>query len=223
MEDSLRSLLYPLGFVASIFFSLRFWVQLIASEKLKRSVVPQSFWVLSLLGNLTLFIHSLIQVQFPVACIQAVMAVISFRNINLAAKRPKPFYTAVIWMILALAVTPLLFWLQDKWIIGHSDWIRTPVVPFLHQERIFLSLAWHFFGSAGMTLFALRFFVQWLRAEKGKQEDLGEFFWWLSLIGAFCSLIYFVRSGDLVNILGYGVGLIPYVRNLYLTRARKRI
>ncbi len=43
-----------IGFVAQGLFASRFFVQWIASEKAKSSVVPVSFWYLSLVGSLML-------------------------------------------------------------------------------------------------------------------------------------------------------------------------
>ena len=48
-----------LGFVAQIFFTLRFMVQWIASERLGRSVIPVAFWWFSIGGGLLLFIYAL--------------------------------------------------------------------------------------------------------------------------------------------------------------------
>ena len=42
------------GFIAQIIFSLRFVVQWIASEKARRSVVPEAFWYFSVVGGLLL-------------------------------------------------------------------------------------------------------------------------------------------------------------------------
>lgn len=46
------------GLLGQIFFSMRFVVQWIHSEKRKKSVVPISFWYLSLCGSTILFIYA---------------------------------------------------------------------------------------------------------------------------------------------------------------------
>jgi lipid-A-disaccharide synthase-like uncharacterized protein len=51
--------LLVLGFVAQILFSARFLVQWIASEKAKKSVIPISFWFLSLAGGGLLLIYAI--------------------------------------------------------------------------------------------------------------------------------------------------------------------
>ena len=48
-----------LGFTAQFLFAARFFVQWIASEKAKQSIVPVSFWFFSLGGGLLLFIYAI--------------------------------------------------------------------------------------------------------------------------------------------------------------------
>src|SRR5437899_7020848 len=47
------------GLVGQAFFSMRFMVQWIASERRKESVIPISFWFFSIGGGLTLFTYAL--------------------------------------------------------------------------------------------------------------------------------------------------------------------
>jgi len=48
-----------LGFIAQGFFTLRFVVQWIASERARRSVIPLSFWLFSIGGGVLLFAYAL--------------------------------------------------------------------------------------------------------------------------------------------------------------------
>ena len=48
-----------IGFLGQGFFSMRFLVQWIASEKRQESVIPISFWFFSIFGGLTLFAYAL--------------------------------------------------------------------------------------------------------------------------------------------------------------------
>ena len=48
-----------LGLAGQLMFSTRFLVQWIASEKRKKSVVPISFWFLSLFGSFLLLIYAI--------------------------------------------------------------------------------------------------------------------------------------------------------------------
>jgi lipid-A-disaccharide synthase-like uncharacterized protein len=47
------------GFIAQTMFFLRFFVQWLASEKRKQSVIPTSFWWLSLSGGIMLLVYSI--------------------------------------------------------------------------------------------------------------------------------------------------------------------
>lgn len=53
------------GFVGQALFSMRFIVQWIASERIKRSIIPQAFWYFSLAGGATLLAYA-IHKQDPV-------------------------------------------------------------------------------------------------------------------------------------------------------------
>jgi len=48
-----------IGFVGQTLFSLRFIVQWLSSEKVKRSVIPLAFWYFSLGGGAILFAYAL--------------------------------------------------------------------------------------------------------------------------------------------------------------------
>ena len=43
---------WVIGFGGQIVFASRFWVQWVASERAKRSILPISFWYLSIVGGL---------------------------------------------------------------------------------------------------------------------------------------------------------------------------
>jgi lipid-A-disaccharide synthase-like uncharacterized protein len=47
------------GFLGQAFFSARFLIQWIASERRGKSVVPRAFWYFSIGGGLTLLIYAL--------------------------------------------------------------------------------------------------------------------------------------------------------------------
>ncbi len=53
-----ESLWLGVGFTAQALFSARFLVQWIASERVRQSIVPVSFWFLSLLGGMLLLVYA---------------------------------------------------------------------------------------------------------------------------------------------------------------------
>lgn len=48
-----------IGLTGQFFFTMRFVVQWVATEKSRRSVVPESFWYFSIAGSLILLAYSL--------------------------------------------------------------------------------------------------------------------------------------------------------------------
>jgi len=215
--DEWRRLLYPLGFIASLFFGSRFIVQWVASERRGYSFVPKSFWIFSLCGNLLLGLHSIIQIQFHVCLAQVSNGVIGWRNLNLMKPREEraSFITTVLLMSAGLVGTILLFILQD-WMIGREGhWFRVPQAPW-KENTADISFSWHLMGFFAYLLFCSRFWVQWWYAEREQKSELPPLFWWLSLVGTAFTLLYFWKIGDLVNIIGSATGLVPYVRNLML-------
>lgn len=214
----IRSFLYPLGFLSSALFTLRFLVQWWKSEKAGHTVVPRVFWKWSLAGNLLLIVHSLIQVQFPVAFVQTANAVISWRNLTYLNTSSPRYSKSQVFLFLFFALLTVVgcFALQSLLLIGHWDWVRTPQVPWSSGTAQALPLHWHLLGFFGMCLFALRFWVQWWQTERLQRSTLSKSFWFLSLLGGSMSLVYFLLMHDWVHILGYGTGLIPYLRNLML-------
>lgn len=78
-----------LGFLGQIFFTARFLTQWIASEKAGRSVIPLSFWFLSIGGGAMLLAYALYR-RDPVFILgQAFGLFIYVRNLMLIGKSRK--------------------------------------------------------------------------------------------------------------------------------------
>jgi lipid-A-disaccharide synthase-like uncharacterized protein len=224
MSNGWRELPYPLGYLSAIAFGGRFLLQWLTSEIKQKSVVTRAFWQLSLAGNLLLFMHSFIQVQFHVCVVQACNAVISWRNLNLMqpTNQQLRFQTIIYFLLASVGTTALAFSVQGLFLSeGIGDWFRLPAFSGQNVPPRSLSLFWHFLGTLGVILFSSRFWVQWWCAERQKTSYLGPTFWWLSLVGGVLSLVYFVRIEDPVNIIGPLFGLLPYIRNLMLLQKQK--
>jgi len=215
MNDALRELLYPLGFLSSLAFGGRALLQWLSSEAKQKSHVTKSFWRLSLAGNLFLALHACIQVQYHVCLVQACSAVISWRNLDLMQPKENQKSLQSVLRLFALAAlfTTALFYLSDE-----PSWFRMPLSSLFGEEKSQVPYFWHLAGFAGIGLFSSRFWVQWWLAERHKKSSLGRPFWWISLTGALLSLLYFSRIRDPVNLIGPLVGTVPYIRNLMLLR-----
>lgn len=75
-----------LGFVAQFFFFMRFFVQWVVSEKKGKSIIPNTFWYLSILGGALLLVYSIYR-RDPVFILgQSMGLIIYLRNIVLINK-----------------------------------------------------------------------------------------------------------------------------------------
>lgn len=83
-------------------------------------------------------------------------------------------------------------------------------------------LVWLGLGVIAQLMFSLRFIIQWLVSEKAKRSVMPTAFWWFSLIGGLMLLAYGVHRGEPIIILGQGLGIIVYIRNLMLVHQGRK-
>jgi len=84
---------------------------------------------------------------------------------------------------------------------------------------------WLAIGFLGQFLFAMRFIIQWIVSEKKKESIIPIYFWYFSLAGGVTLLSYAIYRKDPVFIMGQGLGLLIYIRNLmfiYRTKKNKK-
>jgi lipid-A-disaccharide synthase-like uncharacterized protein len=82
-SENRSMLMLLIGFVGQLFFTSRFLVQWIASERRKRSYFPRIFWYLSIAGSLLLFTYSVSILAWPVIFGQALGILVYSRNLAL--------------------------------------------------------------------------------------------------------------------------------------------
>ena len=70
-----------LGFVAQGFFTMRFVVQWIASERARKSVIPVAFWFFSIGGGALLLVYELYRRDPVFIAGQALGLLVYFRNL----------------------------------------------------------------------------------------------------------------------------------------------
>lgn len=70
-----------LGFVAQAFFTMRFVVQWIASERARKSVIPVAFWFFSIGGGTLLLAYALYRRDPVFIAGQALGLIVYFRNV----------------------------------------------------------------------------------------------------------------------------------------------
>ncbi len=77
------------GLVGQAFFTMRFLVQWIVTEKQRKSVIPELFWYFSIMGSVTLLSYAIYR-KDPVFILgQSFGSVVYFRNLYFIHKRKK--------------------------------------------------------------------------------------------------------------------------------------
>lgn len=92
-------LVYALGFLAQGFFSARMLVQWIMSERAKKSLSPNIYWVFSLMGSILLFVYGWLRDDFSIIFGQFISYYIYIWNLNIKG----------VWPRLPLLVRTLIF------------------------------------------------------------------------------------------------------------------
>lgn len=218
-DDWRQILYYPLGLAPCVFFSLRFLIQWIQSEKRKKSYTDKLFWQLSISGNVLLALHYFIQFQYIFLIIQSGNAIIAWRNLNLMQKNKPPlsFRNTLIIFGSSFAVISALFFMQSHFLSAESYLFG--IKKIASQPDI--SFLWSLLGIVGGFLFASRFWIQWWHAEKNHRGELDRAFWVLSILGSVITLIFSLHVSDYVSLVNYSFGLVPYLRNLMLLKKER--
>lgn len=91
----------------------------------------------------------------------------------------------------------------------------------LHVDSM-SELWWVIFGLFAQLMFTGRFLLQWIASERAKDSVVPVAFWYFSLAGGVMLLSYALYRADPVFILGQGLGVVIYARNLWLIYAKRR-
>lgn len=196
--EGLGSVALAAGWIGQGCFFTRFFVQWLASERARHSVIPRSFWWISLVGALLMSGYAASRGTPLLLFGFLVSAAIATRNLALGGRpgRADPRWTALV----ALAI------------VAVSLWIEIVVDQPLRSEP----LLWIVIGLAGQALWLTRFPLQWWLSERAGHSHFPLAFWWVSLAGNSLLLAYALHLGDPVFVLGFLPGPILQTRNLFL-------
>ena len=129
-----------IGLTAQLIFTSRFLVQWYVSEKRGRSVIPVSFWYISLAGSLTLLAYA-IHRRDPVFILgQGAGCVIYIRNLVLIDRRRRVLAgktpRSTPWGVFAALLLPLVILtaLCAEWVIDYRTVLRKPRGQPFHAE-----------------------------------------------------------------------------------------
>ncbi|MDR0983133.1 MAG: lipid-A-disaccharide synthase N-terminal domain-containing protein [Culturomica sp.] len=194
--------IYGIGFIAQGLFSARTFIQWILSEKAKRVITPTIYWQLSLLASFLFFIYGWLRDDFSIILGQLISYYVYIWNLNTKGHWKKLHTILRVIFMITPPIAITLFFIEDKSVISE-----------LFNEMSFSLLL---FGSIAQVIFTLRFVYQWWYSREIDESVLPLGFFVMSIIGSSMISIYgFIRL-DPVLILGQGVGVVVYARNIYL-------
>lgn len=203
-------LVYAIGFLAQAFFSGRILVQWLLSERAKKVMSPNLFWVFSLIGSILLFIYGWLRDDFSIILGQLISYYIYIWNLNIKG----------IWKRLPV----VLRWLINLLPVGATGMMLSDapsfVQHFFHNSDVPLWLL--VLGSMGQIIFTVRFIYQWYYSYRRQASILPIGFWIISLVGSGMIVLYAIIRLDPVLILGQSVGFVAYTRNIILSLRQKR-
>jgi len=81
---------------------------------------------------------------------------------------------------------------------------------------------WGAFGFLGQAVFGVRFLIQWVKSEQAGHSVIPIVFWYCSLAGAAISLVYAVHMQAWPLVLGQGLPLPIYARNIWMIYRDRR-
>lgn len=200
--------IYALGFTAQLLFATRMVIQWVQSERSGKPVSPLIFWQLSLLGSVVFLFYGILRHDFAIVLGQVLVYFIYIRNLHLLEHwKPIPLLLRT-FIILA----PVL---STVYLLGSNGDIFD---LFMNKE---ISLPLKIWGITGQIIFTLRFYVQWFDSESKSESVLTTRFWLVSVLGSLMILTYAVFRYDPVLLLGQLSGLVVYIRNIILGKAKR--
>ncbi|HOE94983.1 MAG TPA: lipid-A-disaccharide synthase N-terminal domain-containing protein [Candidatus Sumerlaeota bacterium] len=197
------SLLTLFGLIGNLLFSARVLVQWIASERSGRSVVPVSFWWISLVATLIHIVYAYARDDIPMILGSAVTLIPYVRNLRIAHAPDHAPRSAGPLIVLSIVLS------------------CAPAVFLFGREEYLGGLFW--FGLLGNVVYRGRFFVQWVQSETQRRSVMTLSFWYVSLLGSLMLLAYALLRGDFVFILSFLFNVVPYGRNVILIYRHRRI
>lgn len=91
-------------------------------------------------------------------------------------------------------------------------WTQTPTSEIL----------WLLIGFTAQLMFSMRFIIQWIASERARRSIVPETFWYFSFLGGAMLFAYAIYRVDPVFIMGQGMGLLIYARNIHFIWTHKR-
>jgi lipid-A-disaccharide synthase-like uncharacterized protein len=202
-----------LGATGAVIFFGRFYVQWIVSEMRKRSVVPELFWYMSVVGSPLLFVYAFVERKPLGALSQCLNLIIYARNLNHIWKEQKRFSRRTRHLIQTVAALVTLGALTMLVITWQQHYFEVSA-----EKKVARTLLWAGVWAAGQGLFATRFLIQWAVTEYRRKSVMPAAFWYVSTAAAVLqtAAFAFASSQEYLFAIGTAATLPVYIRNIVL-------
>ena len=196
--------IYALGFFAQSLFGARLVVQLFYSEKSGKVVSPTLFWQFSLVASFLFLIYGILRDDLVIIIGQTLSYFIYIRNLQLKNEWNKfnPLAKFILFVLPALAL---------GWIVAGSDNKLRDIFANSNLSHPIIAL-----GAVGQLMLNLRFVYQWYYSEKQNDSVLPLGFWVISSVASVMILSYASYRLDPVLLVAQGMGIIVYLRNIFI-------
>ncbi|HIJ72817.1 MAG TPA: hypothetical protein HPP83_01840 [Candidatus Hydrogenedentes bacterium] len=211
-EPALPLVWTVLGIAGGLIFYGRFYVQWIASERKKKSVMPIAFWYMSCAGVLLLFPYA-VRTRSPIGALGLCFNLIVYaRNLVHIWRKKQPLPAALVGGLHVLLASVTLVALGLVVFTWRAEYEVTRQATTAQAADTWF---WLGVGLTGQVLFALRFLVQWIVTERKKMSVVPTAFWYLSAVAASLQLGCFAQRQEWVFAAGMAATIFIYVRNLW--------
>ncbi|MBI4556607.1 MAG: lipid-A-disaccharide synthase N-terminal domain-containing protein [Candidatus Hydrogenedentes bacterium] len=203
---------FAFGLTAQIVFQSRFYIQWLASELKRKSVVPVVFWYLSSAGSIMLLIYA-VHDQSPIGALgQSLNIVIYSRNLIHIWRDQGRLTQRMRHGVHAGAALIAMFALLA---VAHIWWREYHLTREMTRKEATQVWVWLAVGLIGQGLFAGRFIIQWIATEIRRKSVFPTAFWHLSMVASLLQLACFLQRTEWIFALGMVAGLFIYARNLW--------
>ena len=194
---------YLIGLLGMALYGSRILVQWYLSEKANRIVNPPSYWVMSSVGAIVLYIYGWLRKDFSIIFGESVSYYIYMWNISIMGMYKK--------------LPRIVFWLQALFpaaiVAGMMmDWDAFSV-SFFHNEDMPLMLL--SFGILAQFTYEIRSVYQLVYSYRHNESALPLGHWVLAVIGSLMIIIYGILRHDWVLVIGQ-FAIVFSIRNIML-------
>jgi lipid-A-disaccharide synthase-like uncharacterized protein len=208
-------LVYALGVTGAVLFYGRFYVQWIASERRRQSIIPIAFWYMSSAGSLMLLVFAVLT-QSPVGALGHNLNIVIYsRNlVHIWRERGtlSPRRNVLVHAAVGLIVLVAVGFVARTWLLEYRD------TQEMTKEAAQTTWIWLAVGLVGQALFASRFLIQWIATERRRVSFIPTVFWQISIMAAALQAASFLQRSEWIFAIGSLATIVIYARNLWFIR-----